>query len=221
MGEDKRKGRLYRSATARISLIVVASGGAIALGTLPTTLTDFFHAGSQPGILVEPMHSVQECMVCHGNFNISTEPFRPWTASMMGQAARDPLLYAALAIANKDAAFSGDLCLRCHAPMGWIDGRSTPTDGDVVGDDRAWVSPFLVGAALGVTGHLCRDLVGTTSVSLFWPFTNHAFGYPHRVYLGGLLVLSAVPFTLKLLRGAAGRGGRGRGVSAGLTKGLG
>jgi hypothetical protein len=34
-----------------------------------------------------------------------SEPFRPWNASPMGQAARDPLFWAAVAIANQDAAF--------------------------------------------------------------------------------------------------------------------
>ena len=47
----------------------------------------------------------------------------------MGQAARDPLFHACLAVANQDAAFAGDLCIRCHTPGGWISGRSEPTDG--------------------------------------------------------------------------------------------
>ena len=47
---------------------------------------------------------------------------------MMAQAGRDPVFYAALDIANADAAFSGDFCLRCHVPRGWLDGRhSAPT----------------------------------------------------------------------------------------------
>ena len=40
----------------------------------------------------------------------------------------------ALTIANQDAAFAGDLCLRCHAPVGWLEGRSTPTDGSHLAD---------------------------------------------------------------------------------------
>jgi len=34
-----------------------------------------------------------------------------------------------MAIANQDAPDSGDLCLRCHLPRGWLEGRSVPTDG--------------------------------------------------------------------------------------------
>src|SRR5690606_30522477 len=57
------------------------------------------------------------------------EPTEPWAASMMGQAARDPLFWASMAIAEQDAAFAGDLCLRCHTPGGWLAGRSEPTSG--------------------------------------------------------------------------------------------
>ena len=32
-------------------------------------------------------------------------------------------------IANQDAPDSGDLCLRCHTPGGWMEGRSLDTSG--------------------------------------------------------------------------------------------
>lgn len=51
---------------------------------------------------------------------------------MMSQAARDPLFFACLAISNQDAPQSGDLCLRCHTPPGWLEGRSVPTDGSAL-----------------------------------------------------------------------------------------
>ncbi len=99
---------------------------------LPTTLTDFFQPGSQPGDLVAPMASAQSCGGCHGFYDEAVEPYTSWTASMMGQAARDPIFYACLAIANQDADFAGELCLRCHAPQGWIEGHSTPPDGSAL-----------------------------------------------------------------------------------------
>jgi hypothetical protein len=130
MGEDTRGRRGYRiEATWAGTLGVGFVGATIALGTVPTTLLDYFLPGSQPLSTLDPMLSVGECMVCHGNFDAQTEPFRPWAASMMGQSARDPVFHAALELANHDAAFSGDLCLRCHTPVGWIEGRSTPTTG--------------------------------------------------------------------------------------------
>ena len=43
---------------------------------------------------------------------------------MMAQSGRDPLMWAALAVANQDAPHSGETCLRCHLPKGWLEGRS-------------------------------------------------------------------------------------------------
>ena len=43
---------------------------------------------------------------------------------MMAQSGRDPLMWAALAVANQDAPNSGETCLRCHLPKGWLEGRS-------------------------------------------------------------------------------------------------
>lgn len=106
----------------------------IALATLPTTLRDFFFGGTQPISLNDPIETVNACSGCHGNFNLSTEPYRPWAATMMAQSARDPVFHAALAIANQDAAFAGDMCLRCHTPGGWLAGRSEPSNGSALLD---------------------------------------------------------------------------------------
>jgi hypothetical protein len=46
----------------------------------------------------------------------------------MGNAGRDPIFWATLAIAEQDFDGAGDLCIRCHSSGGWIGGRSTPTD---------------------------------------------------------------------------------------------
>jgi len=48
---------------------------------------------------------------------------------MMANATRDPIFWATLAIAEQDFDGAGDLCLRCHSTSGWLEGRSTPTDG--------------------------------------------------------------------------------------------
>ncbi|MHC4948341.1 MAG: dockerin type I domain-containing protein [Planctomycetota bacterium] len=47
---------------------------------------------------------------------------------MMGQAARDPVWHAALAVANADAKDSGEYCIRCHSPIAWLNGSSMPSD---------------------------------------------------------------------------------------------
>jgi hypothetical protein len=118
-------------------------GGALGVGflgitavvaTIPTTLTDFFLGGTQPNVLIDPIMDPNDCSGCHGGFAPATEPFRNWASTMMGQSARDPIVHAALAIANQDAAFAGDMCLRCHTPGGWLEGRSEPTDGSALTD---------------------------------------------------------------------------------------
>jgi len=109
-------------------------------GIVPTTLRDFDQPGSQPleaGVLNDPI----ACAVCHGGYDPAVEPHFNWQGSMMAQASRDLVFEACMAIANQDAPDSGDLCLRCHLPRGWLAGRSVPTDGSrMLKEDREGVS---------------------------------------------------------------------------------
>jgi cytochrome c553 len=96
-------------------------------GYVPTTLRDMDMSGTQPhegAILDDPDAS---CGTCHGNYNASVEPWHNWRGSMMGQAARDPFFFACVAVAEQDAPSVGDLCIRCHSPGGWQEGRSVDT----------------------------------------------------------------------------------------------
>jgi hypothetical protein len=107
--------------------------------TVQTTINDFFLPGSQPGQSGN-FNSMPNNCNCHGGYDNNVEPLFNWSGSMMAQAQRDPLYLAALTIANQDAAFSGDLCIRCHTPRGWLEGRSIPTDGSVLtANDRVGV----------------------------------------------------------------------------------
>lgn len=118
---------MKRSLPFLFALVVfVVSFGYTAL--VNTTLLDFFLAGSQPN---QSGTFTSGCN-CHDGYNIAVEPGFNWSGGMMAQAARDPLYFATLAIANQDAAFAGDLCLRCHTPVGWLEGRSVPTDGSAL-----------------------------------------------------------------------------------------
>ncbi len=102
----------------------------------PTTINDFFLPGSQPGQSGN-MEMPKRCDNCHGGYDLAVEPVFNWRGSMMAQAARDPLYLATLSIANQDAPQSGDLCIRCHSPGGWLEGRSEPTSGSALtADDR-------------------------------------------------------------------------------------
>lgn len=128
---------------------------ALSWASVPTTINDFFLPGSQPGQSGNIEHP-DKCDNCHGGYDNSVEPAFNWRGSMMALAARDPLFYACLAIANQDAPGSGDLCIRCHSPSGWLEGRSIPTDGSALNNnDRE-----------GVQCDFCHKLVKPTELGV-------------------------------------------------------
>ncbi|MEO7433612.1 MAG: hypothetical protein ABIR62_16695 [Dokdonella sp.] len=122
---------------AFIVAAVVALG--LVLGQRALAL-DFTPHGTQPG-LQWPLESASTCADCHRSSNPANAGFMPhssWGGSMMANATRDPLFWAALDIANKDAESIGkpgvgDYCLRCHTPAAWL-------KGDVVKDGAGGMS---------------------------------------------------------------------------------
>lgn len=98
--------------------------------------------GTQPN--EANIESPNRCLNCHSGYadpaiqEEQTTPGTGWMGSAMGNAGRDPIFWATLAIAEQDFDGSGDLCIRCHSSGGWIAGRSTPTDGSglAAGDDN-------------------------------------------------------------------------------------
>ena len=119
---------------------------------VPTTANDFYLPGTQPGGLQTEVTDPVQCYGCHFGYlpaNPDGETGYTWTGSMMAQSARDPVFYAALDVANGDAAEAGQFCLRCHAPRGWLAGRAADSSG---------VS--LMGADLGgVQCEVCHRMV--------------------------------------------------------------
>jgi len=108
-------------------------------GRVATTLRDFIQPGTQP-LDANVIFPSQACVSCHANYDENVEP-GAWKGTMMSNAGRDPLFYACLAVAEQDAPASGDLCIRCHAPVGWLGGHSVPTDGSrLTSDDRDGVN---------------------------------------------------------------------------------
>ncbi|HXV13760.1 MAG TPA: FlgD immunoglobulin-like domain containing protein [Candidatus Krumholzibacteria bacterium] len=105
--------------------ITVAPGG-----IAPTTLRDMDLPGTQPFALA--LADPQDCAGCHADYDLNAEPWHQWKGSMMAHAQRDPLFLACLAVAEQDAPSVGDLCLRCHTPGGWVEGRSVDTGGGLV-----------------------------------------------------------------------------------------
>lgn len=87
--------------------------------------------GTQPNE-VGNFESPDKCDNCHSGYNDldpGAEPAIGWRGAAMGNAGRDPVFWATLAVAEQDFDGAGDLCIRCHSAGGWYGGRSTPTDG--------------------------------------------------------------------------------------------
>jgi PKD repeat protein len=108
--------------------------------------------GTQPEDGIVPLDDVGICANCHGNYDQNAEPLHNWRGSMMAHSSRDPIFWATLAVAEQDFNGAGDLCLRCHTPRGWVEGRSAPTNGsnlDIAADRD------------GVQCDLCHRLTNT------------------------------------------------------------
>lgn len=116
--------------------------------------------GTQPP-LATPILTPGDCSGCHGNFNpnANIEPYPTWSGSMMANAARDPLFWAALDVANHDVAGAGDFCLRCHVPAGWLAGRSEPPVGSVDGCNMQGVIDEPDNDFEGVSCHFCHRMM--------------------------------------------------------------
>jgi hypothetical protein len=98
--------------------------------------------GTQPGGVNLTADTTQGCIGCH-------EKAQPenWKGSMMAQAARDPLFWAGMTVAAQDAIWAlgtpnaVDICIRCHFPQGWLEGRSDPVNASLMaGEDFDGVS---------------------------------------------------------------------------------
>ena len=89
--------------------------------------------GTKPGDLAFPAFSdADECASCHGggiNGDTSFLASDTWAGTMMANASRDPVFFAALAVANQDKPGVGTYCLRCHSPTAFVSGHATPPDG--------------------------------------------------------------------------------------------
>jgi hypothetical protein len=101
--------------------------------------------GTQPGEVI--LESSTGCYQCHGgplNSWVKSTPdqrgrtnydeyniYTAWQGSMMGNSARDPLMFACFTVSAQDSVFAlgnpdaVDICLRCHFPKGWLEGRSS------------------------------------------------------------------------------------------------
>lgn len=133
------------SVCARAVVAIVAciiTNAAIAQTPLPVADDPLVRMpGTQPGDGVG-LEAPDQCLNCHADYasggqSIETEPGQ-WRGSMMAQAARDPIFYACMAVAAQDSQWAlgrpnaMDLCLRCHFPEGWLEGRSATVNGSAM-----------------------------------------------------------------------------------------
>jgi hypothetical protein len=110
--------------------------------------------GTQPNENGIEFGKVAQCVLCHsGTKNGLADPYDSWHGSMMGQAARDPVFRAGLAVANQDIAGIGEFCIRCHATRGWLAGRSEVVDGSSLNPEDLH----------GVSCEMCHHLVDPLS----------------------------------------------------------
>jgi hypothetical protein len=163
-----------------LSVALLAPALAAQAAVVPT---DIQQPGTQPNE-TSSLQPLSKCDNCHGGYDPLAEPAHAWQGGMMAQATRDPIFWASVAIAEQDFSGSGDLCLRCHTMDGWIEGRSTPTDGSTLQD----------GHADGVSCDSCHRLTNPDQSE--WvgiqnaPFLAHDEGQPPSGYNGsGMYVL--------------------------------
>jgi hypothetical protein len=102
-----------------------------------------------------------DCSGCHGNFDSvnNIEPFPTWSGSMMANAGRDPIFWAALDVANRDLPGIGTYCLRCHAPAGWLAGRAGTNGGTPDGCSLIGALDETDNDFEGVSCHLCHRMM--------------------------------------------------------------
>jgi hypothetical protein len=97
--------------------------------------------GTQPNELILGVEPSSSCN-CHDNFN-NPDVYRPahsYRATMMALSARDPLFRAAFIAAREDRPELSELCLRCHAPAGWLNDRSKGDLDALIADDLEGVT---------------------------------------------------------------------------------
>lgn len=117
----------------------------LALALVPLTLWPASSSATptQPGELVNALFDPTNCEFCHFFPNATAQsadpPYSPhgtWQGTMMANSARDPVFWAGVAVADQDAPGETELCVRCHAPMAWLEGNGAATTIDQLSADE-------------------------------------------------------------------------------------
>lgn len=140
------------------ALVLGAVGVVFATQPVQTRKTNFFNAGTQPNQVTQPLIDPLTCSFCHGGYDEEEEQWYRWNHSLMGQSGRDPVFYAALAIAEQDASYVAELCMRCHTPNAWLQNKVKFTD-DPQDPDFGKLRPLASADLIGVSCSVCHRMV--------------------------------------------------------------
>jgi hypothetical protein len=152
-----------------LTLALLACGGSAwadigdLKGTAPGSLDN-------QGFFLDP----DTCGGCHGegvDGDFTFLPHDTWAGTMMANATRDPVFLAALSIANQDSDVLGSaFCLRCHTPIGYVRGKTEPSDGSELEDIDQ-----------GVGCETCHRMVQSTGADAPYVLGNAQIFYDNNI----------------------------------------
>jgi hypothetical protein len=94
-------------------------------------------APTEPDTLANQLTESSACQLCHTFDNAMGAaaepryaPFYGWQGSLMANAARDPVFWAGVALADQDHPGETIECVRCHSPRAFLEGRGDATSID-------------------------------------------------------------------------------------------
>ncbi|MEJ2085932.1 MAG: hypothetical protein P8Y44_09675 [Acidobacteriota bacterium] len=165
--------------TSKSSLAAVVVISVLGVTTHSWSEEPYTPDGTQPPLQYE-IERPGSCKNCHGGYDGANhiEPWDTWAGSMMANAARDPIFWAALDVANADGEAMGfegvgEFCLRCHVPKGWTEQRASADTSVVppeIGDaDGCALGPHPLGIDdpdsdfSGLTCHFCHRMIVNAS----------------------------------------------------------
>ncbi len=146
---------------------------------------------TEPGDLEQALTTAQACSTCHDFFTPeslaidggSVDPWA-WSGSMMANAARDPVFWAGVALADQDHPGETEDCVRCHAQQAFLSGQGGVTElGELDAEGREGVECDLchrmVDDGEGLIGNArftLADAPEGESIPRFGPWTYEELG---------------------------------------------
>lgn len=180
-----------RLVTTSTTLWAAATAAVLLTSTAPffAPLTDIQQPGTQP-LQATLMGVPSSCAGCHGYYDQAVEPYENWEGSMMSQAGRDPVFWAALGVTEADFPGAGNYCIRCHSPRGWHQGRVGPSDGS--GLQMSTDSD-------GIECAICHNMVNPNGQEYAgqqsYPYVANDGGAPAEGFYGSGMMVLAGNFT--------------------------